>query len=102
MEQHEIEKRLIYKVFGKREIDFKESRFFRTNYTITPKGDEKHNFINIECLSPDRFEGVPHFQFRVRLFNPDTFLWMGEYSSHPLNEKDAVTYLKHIKPLLLK
>ncbi len=101
MELEEISKKLINKVFGKKEIDFRESRFWRTNFSIFPKGEDRYNFINIECLNPDKFEGVEHFQFRSRFFHPDKVTSLLEQTSQPLNLNDSIKYLKQLKPLLL-
>lgn len=102
MEIEEISRKLVYKVFSKKEIILKESRFFRANYAITPKDDEGSSFITIECLKGAQYENDPHFTFRCRIYHPDEFTRLQETDSNPLNLKDAIKYLKLIKPLLIK
>ena len=102
MELEEISSKLVYKVFGKKEIDFRESKLFRTHYSITPRGDDLHSFINIECLNPEKFEGVPHFLFRARFYYPEEFIRARVEDTIPLNLKDALKYLKRVKQDLFK
>ena len=99
MELDDFNKRITFKVFNKKEVETRLSTLFKTTFTITMK-DNPSTFLNVE-VKPTKVDGkdIDMFIFRTRFYHPDKFRRMTEDFTHPLTEKEAVAYLKSIKPL---
>lgn len=99
MELDEFNRRIAFKVFNKKEVETKLSPLFKTNFTITMKANP-NTFLNVE-YKPTKIDGkdIDTFIFRTRFHHPDKYRRMTEDFTHPLTEKEAIAYLKLIKPL---